>query len=264
MGRRIYFFTRIGGKHRVAPRLVDAFPLEGFTTYVEPFAGSAQVFLYMASQPQQPRSLSKIVLNDLDRDIYDMWKDVTRVSKERMESMPWEGNREFFYHLKENSSDEPHARLFRNLYLSYYSFSGDKSGGYATKPKTRGRNFLETLPLLQKALARKSIILNKDYREVMLKYDSPMTFFYIDPPYMGKEKLYEGNGVNPVELYEICCQLQGKFIMSYNRDERVEELFGRKFFLFGLDVPYISTITKAHVQELIITNYVPPTIVTPV
>jgi DNA adenine methylase len=246
---RIYFFTRIGGKHRVAPQLVNAFPPEGFTTYVEPFAGSAQVFLYMDFLPK-----TRIVLNDLDRDIYDMWKDVTCVNKEEMEAKPWEGNRELFYFLKENSSNEASMRLFRNLYLSYYSFSGDKSGGYATKPKTRGKKFLETLPRLQEKL-KKSVILNKDFREVMRKYDSPTTFFYLDPPYMGKEGLYEGNGVDPMELYEACCQLRGKFMMSYNRDADVERIFSRHFHVHLLDVPYISTVSKANVQELIITNY---------
>lgn len=256
MGRRIYFFTRIGGKHRVAPRIVDASPPDGFSTYIEPFAGSAQVFLYMASM--RPLNGIKIVLNDLNRDIYDMWKDVSRVDKATMEAMPWEGDRDLFYFLKKTIFKDPHWRLFRNLYVSYYSFSGDKSGGYATKPKTRGRNFLETLPLLQQTL-RKSVILNKDYREILSRYDSPTAFFYMDPPYMGKENLYEGNGVNPLELYEACRKLQGKFLMSYNRDVTVEKLFGNDFNIYFLDVPYISTLNKAHVQELVITNYIVPT-----
>jgi len=260
MVKRIYFFTRIGGKHRVAPEIVRMFPSEGFDTYIEPFAGSAQVFLYMVS-PSSGCSLiqpsTKIVLNDVDRDIYLLWKDVKHVDPKKMEAMPWKGDRSLFYHFKKmlpSPHEDPHHRLFRNLYLSYYSFSGDKTGGYAEKPQIRGKNFLMTLPLLQQKL-KKAIILNKDYRKVLEKYDSPSAFFYIDPPYMGKENLYDGLGVDPLELLEACRKLKGKFVMSYNRDPFIEQLFAKHFHLYSIQVPYISTIEKAHVQELLITNY---------
>ena len=251
--RRIYFFTRIGGKHRVAPKLLEYMPpLEEMDTYVEPFAGAAQLFLFMPLLPPK----TKIVLNDIDRDIYHMWKDVRVVDEKEMRSMPWEGDRQLFHSLKHHvvkKTDPPHLRLFRNLYLSYYSFSGDKSGGFASKPSIRGKHFLDTLPLLKKKL-EKAVILNQDYIKVLQRYDSPHTFFYLDPPYLGKDHLYGGRGIDPVELYHACLQLKGNFLLSYNRDKAVEKLFGKHFYLYTLPVPYISTKSKNKVEELLISN----------
>ena len=49
--------------------------------------------------------------------------------------------------------------------------------------------------------------------------------FYIDPPYMEKEHLYDGMSVNPYELAEVCRKMKGKFIMSYNIHPEVRKAF---------------------------------------
>src|SRR2546428_2668571 len=55
----------IGGKNRLARRIIDLFPKH--TTYVEAFAGGAQVFFHKASSPVE-------VLNDLDREIVNFFR----------------------------------------------------------------------------------------------------------------------------------------------------------------------------------------------
>jgi DNA adenine methylase len=55
----------IGGKNRLAKRLISLFPKH--TTYVEPFAGGAQVFFH-----KEPSEVE--VLNDLDGEIVNFFR----------------------------------------------------------------------------------------------------------------------------------------------------------------------------------------------
>ena len=245
----MYFFTRIGGKHKVAPLFIQHFP--PFMTYVEPFVGSGQVFLALPLEEKK-----KYILNDVDDDIYDLWKDVTKVSKPFLEKMPWEGNRERFYFLRKQHFKEPLHRLDRNLYLSFYSFSGDKSGGFAEKHCVRGKKFLDNFEALQ-AKVKRAKIYKGDYTRMLAKYDAPDTLFYLDPPYYGKEKLYEGHGIDPADLLVQCRALKGHFILSYNADPYIEELFQPHFPIYEIDIPYTSGQTKCVQKEWVVTNFTP-------
>src|SRR5215467_2769474 len=55
----------IGGKNRLAKQLISFFPIH--TTYVEPFAGGAQVFFHKAPSEVE-------VLNDLDGEIVNFFR----------------------------------------------------------------------------------------------------------------------------------------------------------------------------------------------
>jgi DNA adenine methylase len=66
---RFYFMTGplayIGGKQRLAKRIIEIFPKH--TTYVEPFAGGAQVFFH-----KEPSRVE--VLNDLDGEVVNFFR----------------------------------------------------------------------------------------------------------------------------------------------------------------------------------------------
>lgn len=69
---------------------------------------------------------------------------------------------------------------------------------------------------------------NLDYKEVIEKYDSPSTFFYVDPPYMGKERHYINHSFSDeshVELSKILNNIQGKFLLSYYYFNGLEKLY---------------------------------------
>lgn len=247
-GEKVYFFTRIGGKHKVAPLIIDLFPQ--FQTYVEPFVGSGQVFLSLILKPNK-----KYVLSDLDNDIYDLWRDMKTVSKKDISELPWTGERNLFHTLKNNHFKDPLHRLHRNLYISFYSYSGDKSGGFADKKCVRGKKFLETFERLQQKV-KKARIHKKDYGQIINQYDSKDTLFYLDPPYFLKEGLYEGNGIDPNALRDVCRKIKGKFILSYNQDPVIYHLFSRDFYIHKIEIPYTSGKQKFRQVELIITNFI--------
>jgi DNA adenine methylase len=104
---------------------------------------------------------------------------------------------------------------------------------------------------------RNVIIENLDYRELLAKYDTPNTLFYLDPPYLGRK--YYGCPVwtedDYIELHSHIVKLQGKWILSHDEHPFVEELFKdyhcvRKERRLSLDKD-----TRKRAVELLFMNY---------
>ena len=100
------------------------------------------------------------------------------------------------------------------------------------KDSWRGDTEFEVFKLKWKAyephLNKISEILNVDYKEVISKYDSPETFFYLDPPYMGREKYYINHDFNENSHYElshILNNIKGRFALSYYYFDGIKELY---------------------------------------
>jgi len=246
----IHFFPYIGGKARIASEIVSHYPpISSFDTYVEPFCGGAHCFLSF----EFPKT-TKVILNDIDKDIVHLWRDIKVVKRDELVRKDWIGSRILFDDLKrERVFSTPADRLYRNLYLSFYSFSGHKTGGYAQKKTLRGKGFFRTFDLLKQKVSSIKV-LNQDYKRVISKYDDPQTFFYIDPPYMEKQHLYGGSSIDPHELYEVCRSIKGKFLLSYPDTPVVRHLF-RKFILVSIPIRYTSGKEKPEATELLIKNY---------
>ncbi|NDE16024.1 hypothetical protein EBZ80_13945 [bacterium] len=247
----IFFFPRIGGKSALSPRLIEKFPKDNsFDTYVEPFCGSAQTFLRYC-----PLTPKRMVLNDLDPEISSMWSDVKRSSIGALQKMDWTGSKDRFQSMKANNEWKyltPSHRLFRNMYLSLYSFAGDRDSGYMEKGCVRGRGFLKTLPLLKRKMKNVSVH-NQSFQDVIRTYDSPTTFFYLDPPYFEKEHLYGGRHVDPSELATWCKAIRGRFLLSYNDHPHVRLCF-RQFHIRTIPTTY-SASKNCRTRELLISNY---------
>ena len=64
--------ARIGGKKYLATEIVSMFPKDNIKLFVEPFVGGGSIYL----KQDYPYS----VINDLDKDIYDIWRDVKKVN----------------------------------------------------------------------------------------------------------------------------------------------------------------------------------------
>ena len=69
---------------------------------------------------------------------------------------------------------------------------------------------------------------NLDYKEVISKYDSPETFFYLDPPYMGREKYYINHDFDKNSHYELASilnNIKGRFALSYYYFDGIKEIY---------------------------------------
>ncbi|MFY9561292.1 MAG: DNA adenine methylase [Terriglobales bacterium] len=244
----------IGGKHRLAKRIIAILPKH--TTYVEAFAGGAQVFFH-----KEPSKVE--VLNDLDGEIVNFFRvcqahqeELLRYSRFLLVSRKW------FELLRatDPATLTDIQRAARYLYLLKGSFASlvarPNYHWHVVQPP--GFN-PERLPLLlenaHKRLARVQIEC-LPYDEVLKRYDRPATLFYLDPPYFGR-KLYRYNfeAADFEKLAERLQKLRGKFVLSLNDVPEVRALF-RGFHIERVELPYTSQKTSGRrYREVLITNF---------
>lgn len=92
-----------------------------------------------------------------------------------------------------------------------------------------------------------------DYKDIFEMYDSPNTLFYLDPPYYGREDLYELKKDDTdfhIELCEKIKKLKGKVIISYETHPFIKSLY-KDFNIYtneDQDHPSLK-------RELVITNF---------
>lgn len=110
---------------------------------------------------------------------------------------------------------------------------------------------------ISKRLAR-VVIENKDFCALIKSYDRSESLFFCDPPYVGTETYYGGFTTDDhVRLKDVLSGIKGKFILTYNDDPFIRNLYeGYKFDLVernhNLRARYAA---KSRYREIIITNY---------
>lgn len=248
MPKRPSYISRMGGKFSSAPYICSLFP-PSFDMYIEPFLGGGHVFLTL------PKSSSTIyVLNDLHKDIYDLWHDLQTTNKQDILHFDFSNqSSNLFKDLKNQTTlTDPKDRLYRNLYLSLFSFSGNRLV-FTPKRKTRGNHLFKHLDFLKDKLENVKIY-NMDYKDVVNEWDNPNSMFFLDPPYVGLEKYYEGQSIDPYELAGVCRLMKGKFILTYNDCHQVRDAF-HGFNIIETPMIYTSGVKTKRCNELFITNY---------
>src|SRR6266404_2365235 len=244
----------IGGKNRLARRLISLFPEH--TTYVEPFAGGAQVFFH-----KEPSEVE--VLNDLDGDIVNFFRvcqwhyeELTRYLRFCIVS------RKLYEQLQ---AADPRLltdvqRAGRFFYLQKNCYAGlvlKKSYHYGI---TRRRNYtVDRIPQLMQATHERLQGVQIEclpYEEILERYDRPTTLFYLDPPYYGR-KLYQFNFTNAdfEVLSELLRKIKGRFILSLNDVPEVRSIFSH-FQKKPIALAYSSARgSSKRYGELIISNF---------
>jgi DNA adenine methylase len=246
----------IGGKNRLAKKIISILPEH--TTYVEPFAGGAQVLFH-----KQPSNVE--VLNDLDFEVVNFFRVCQWHYEELIRYLRFclVSRKLHELHVKTDPATLTDIqRAGRFFYLQKNSF-----GGLILKQKfhygvTQPSNYnLERIPLIieqtHKRLARVQIE-SLPYEQVLQKYDRPTTVFYLDPPYW-ERKLYKFNfsEADFRSLEQRLRVLQGKFILSLDDRTEVRELLAG-FRMQTVDLAYTAKRdTRARHKELLITNFDP-------
>jgi DNA adenine methylase len=246
----------IGGKNRLATRIISILPEH--TTYVEPFAGGAQVLFH-----KTPSNVE--VLNDLDFDVVNFFRVCQWHYEELIRYLRFclVSRKLHELHVKTDPSTLTDIqRAGRFFYLQKNSWGGlilkQKFHYGITQPSNYNPERIpETIKKTHERLARVQIE-SLPYEQVLKKYDRPTTLFYLDPPYW-RRKLYKFNFSDEdfLALAKHLASIQGRFILSLDDHPKVREIF-QGFRICQTDVVYTAKrTTKARFNELLIMNFDP-------
>ena len=246
----------IGGKNRLATQIIALLPTH--TTYVEAFAGGAQVLFH------KPPSHVEI-LNDLDFDIVNFFRVCQWHYEELVRYLRFSlvSRRLHEMHLGTNPAALTDIqRAGRFYYLQKNSFGGlilrQKFHYGVTQPSNYNLDRIpEIIAATHQRLSRVQIE-SLPYQQILEKYDRPTTVFYLDPPYW-ERKLYKFNFTESdfKDLAQSLDRLKGRFILSLDDRLEVRALFSR-FRLMPIDLTYTAkrTANTKH-KELLILNFEP-------
>jgi len=251
----------IGGKRRLAPQLVALIP--DHTTYIEPFAGGSQVLFH--------KSPSRVeVLNDLDEDLINFFRVIQMHGDELVRWLRHavvSRRLHQLYAQQDTRTLTDIQRAARFLYLQKNSFGGlvrRQTYHYCVvKPSNFDpRRIPELIRLAADRLARVQLE-SLPYEDVLTKYDRPTSFFYCDPPYIGRS-LYRFNLTDEdfAGLAERLAALRGKFILSINDCPLSRALF-RSFPCREIALAYTASRRVPTVTELVFSNFQLPSMVVP-
>lgn len=217
-----------GGKSKVANEIINRMP--DHKVYVEPFGGAAHVIA------QKPPAEFEIY-NDIDGELINFMM-VARSKPEELaracETIPY--SRQLYIEWRD--SEWPADSFDRAVRYFYVNRSGIAKGNGPAAGKTGWRHhhshnvaktYHSAIQLFESFAERMKYVQidNRDFRKVIEVYDTPNTLFYVDPPYIGKEKHYAGqfSDQDHRDLAEILNNIKGKAIVSYYDDSLLEQLY---------------------------------------
>jgi DNA adenine methylase len=244
-------YGRLGGKSRLKKKIIGYFPPNYVDmTYIEPFFGGGSLFFYKIPSKKE-------VINDLDKTIYTLMKGFKQYSGfEISDSINDVYTKNKYIKMMDFKPKTAYDKFIRLLVLTkisfygqLYTYMGNKKTTIKVKTNYQDKYYTRL---------ENTIILNKDYKEIIKKYDSPNSFFYIDPPYsMSKEYgYYEDQYININELFELLKNIKGKFLISYDDDKYTKDLF-KDFKILSVNTTYsgATNIESRAKKEILIKNY---------
>jgi DNA adenine methylase len=231
----------IGGKARIGKWIVPFIPKD-IETYVEGFSGMFWVFFNMDLKDYP--NLKTVVYNDynkLNANLFRCSKQYDRMIEELakypcqqlgVEDTPPEYEKMFREFQKEVFNpdlvigDLPNFDIAaKYVYVLTQVFSGSKPEtssytDYKGKYRCKVLIFMDKLrhPEYRAHLEKITFVESMDFQEVVEKYDSSTTYFYMDPPYFSTENYYS-NHIFSRETHERLAntlkKIKGKFSLSY-------------------------------------------------
>ena len=247
----------IGGKRALAGRLTAKIAEQPHQIYAEPFVGMGGVFF---RRKQRPR---KEVINDISREVVNLFRLLQRHYQQLLDVMKWQVcSRAEFQRLlavaPETLTDL--ERAVRFLYLQRTSFGGKVVGQSYGVQRTGGARFdpSKLVPLLEDVHER---LCGVDieclpYADLIERYDTAGTLFYLDPPYWDGTEDYGAGVFAPADFERLATQLRqikGRFILSINDRPEIRQIFG-EFSIEPVELNYRLSGKVTPARELIVSS----------
>jgi DNA adenine methylase len=241
----------IGGKARIGKWIKEYIP-QDIETYVEGFSGMFWVFFNMDLEKYP--NLKTVVYNDYNRlnhnlmkwakDYDVLWEGLSHYPCQQLgvvdtppqyEQMFNQYQQEIFDENLVITDENSLEIACKYVYVLGQVFSGSKPEtasymDYKGKYRCKVLVFMDKLknPKYREHFDKITFVENKDFQEVVEKYDSPTTYFYMDPPYWKTENYYSNHDfdVNDhTRLADCIKNIQGKFSLSYYDFPKLSEWF---------------------------------------
>lgn len=214
-------FCRQGNKYPMREEILGLIPTD-HKRYVEPFVGSGAIFYNKSPATES-------ILNDLDENTYKQHrflKDAPVSPSAYPEGLDNIPAIERFYKKTPKTCAE---KLIHAKIEACNGFSGSPvRTSYGIHRKANPVKILKNIAHYKDRLNRNVKILNRDYGEIVRKYDSPTTFFFFDPPYEKTRSIYgygEHKEFDYARLLEILRSIKGRFLMTINDSPAMRSQF---------------------------------------
>lgn len=212
-----------GGKQQLLSRILPIIPVH--KTYCEPFFGGGSVFF--AKEPSEVE-----IINDINKQVVNFY----RIAKQQFKALKSELEVTLYaeeqyqqarriYFEKEESSEV--LRAWSLFLLSQQTFLHIIDNSWAfSKSRNVAKTFQNKKQMFDERYVKRletTQIFCRDAIRVILNADSPDTFHFIDPPYVGTNcGHYEGYRLEDLEkLLTTCAGLEGKFLLTHFPNESI-------------------------------------------
>ena len=275
----------IGGKSKIGKWIVPFYDKD-METYVETFGGMFWCFFNM--DLSQFPNLKKVVYNDFNPLNYNLFKCIQNPTellkainsidcqKFGVEITPSIYKEQFIRFQTEIFNEGFSVELgdydvaAKYVYILTQVFSGSKpetssfidlKGKYKSKYLTFRDKLLK--PDWIEHFLKITHVENMDFAEVIEKYDSPNTYFYVDPPYWKTENYYSNHDFDRQDherLSNSLISMEGKFSLSYYDFPLLSEWFPKDTYTwekkeFAKAAAAKKGKTQTMGEELLIMNY---------
>jgi DNA adenine methylase len=235
----------LGEKSKFANFIIPNIP-KNISTYVEPFGGMFGIFFALDFTKFND---VKFIYNDKNNLNYLLFKNLQNDNFIELVNST-EVDEDYYRSCLKNLITEKDEELLALYWLVILTCSSPyEIGKDSWRSNVEFGIFKMKYKAYQYHLSKINGIYNLDYKDIINKYDSESTFFYIDPPYKGKEEYYINHDFSKEthkELSDFLNSIKGKFLLSYYYFDGIEELYPN--CRFDSKITIMGT-------ELIIMNY---------
>lgn len=275
----------IGGKSKIGKWIVPFYDKD-METYVETFGGMFWCFFNM--DLKQYPNLKRVVYNDFNPLNYNLFKCVQNPTellksinsidcqKQGVDVTPSIYKEQFVKFQADLFSENVRVEAYdydmaaKYVYILTQVFSGSKpetssfidlKGKYKSKYLTF-RDKLSKPDWIEHFL-KITDVENMDFADVITKYDSPTTYFYVDPPYYRTENYYSNHDFDRNDherLANTLKNIKGKFSLSYYDFELLHTWFPENQYRwekkeFAKAAAAKKGVSQNKGEELLIMNY---------
>lgn len=276
----------IGGKARIS-KWIEPFIPKDIETYVEPFSGMFWVFFRMDLNKYP--NLKTVVYNDFNglnanlfecsRDYDRMWNELSKYPCQQLgvTNTPQEYvdmfnrfQQEVFHSNIQITEDNKFEIACKYVYVLTQIFSGSKPEtsnytDYKGKYRCKVLIYMDKLknPNFRKHFDKIKFVENLDFQDVIEKYDSDKTYFYVDPPYWKTENYYSNHDFDRNDherLANTLKDIEGRFSLSYYDFNLLKKWFPKQEYVWEMKRFAKAAAAKKGIkqnmgEEILIMNY---------